>query len=128
MKHQLTYKVQLLTYYGETSFHRSKVWFTTDLFLCMHDALEFVHWFACQLSTSFAYRILEFSSQDEFTYVHAFPVNVQPPIECLHYPPQPLTLSIKKKRREDRHSLGYYYEYPDTPVLYRSNTLNLPKF
>ena len=131
MKRKLTYKIQLLTYNGENSTSRCKVWFMSDPLECMHDAREWVHWLACQLSSSFAYRILEFTqdSGDYFNYVYEFPVYVQHPIECIHWPPQPLTLSIKKKRLQERHALGFFYEYPErSHGVYSTNLLRGPKF
>ncbi len=123
------YKVQLLAYYGEQSLKNPEVVTTTDPLDCLHDAHEFVHWFACQLSTSFAYRIIEFCEQGDFRYVNAYPINVQSPIDCIYCPPRPLYLHIKKKRVVDRHREGLFYEYPDNPRgIYRNTSLQCPRF
>ena len=127
----LHYKVQLLTYQGEGTVQKCKPWYTTDPLSCMHDAHEFVHWFACKVSTPFVYRIIEFAEDGHFRYVHPYPVQMQSPIDCVYSPPSPLYMHIKKKRLIDRHKAGYFYEFPEsstcvfksTPLTYISARL-----
>lgn len=123
---QLFYKVQLLTYSGENRIQNCKPWFITERLSCMHDAHEFVHWFACKVSSSFAYRIFDFSEDKDLRYIHPYAVQIQSPIECLYSPPTPLYMHIKKKRLIDRHPQGYFYEFAEpcnhvykcTPLTY----------
>lgn len=105
MTSQLMYKVQLLHPYG------SEVIMTSEPLECMHDVREFVHWLSCQLSSTFRYRIIEFTSLDGIDYAHSHPIMEKKPTHCVYWPPQPLFLYIKKKRREERSRLGLYYEY-----------------
>lgn len=113
MKHRVYFKVQLLD--CVKNLHNPSeppiVIMTTDVLLTMYDAHEFVHWLSCQLSTPFYYQILEFCEEDNVRYVNAFPALEKAPTPCKYWPPEPLYLHIKKKRRQERNHLGLYYEY-----------------
>lgn len=108
---QLQYKVQLLDHSGKHCNIPPQVFYTSEVYSNLHDCREFIHWLSCQVSSPIFYRFLEFSSDEDFKYVHPFPIMTHKPTQCIYFPPEPLYLSNKKKRRVERNQKGLYYEY-----------------
>ena len=105
------YKVQLLSHTGKHCNYAPEVLMTSEVYDNLHDCREFLHWLSCQVSTSIHYRFIEFTPSDVYNYVHFYPIMSKEPTKCVYWPPCPLTLSIKKQRRQNRHQHGFYYEY-----------------
>lgn len=67
---------------------------------------------SCQISTKFPYRIVEVVKIFDGVYKHKVgPVVFQQPTNCKYFPPTPLYMSIKRKRRKDRDAQKLYYVY-----------------
>lgn len=77
-----------------------------------HDVREFLKWMSCQISTKFPYRIVEVVKIMDGIYKHIVgSVVFQYPTKCKYFPPIPLFLSVKRKRRKTRDENKLYYVY-----------------
>ena len=108
---KLYYKVQLLSHDGKSCTHNPGVLMTSEVYDNLHDCREFIHWLSCQLSSAIYYRFIEFTQDDDFNYVHHYPIMTKAPTKCIYFPPEPLYLYNKRKRRIERNLKGLYYEY-----------------
>ena len=107
----LNYKVQLLDHSGKHCNIPPTVFYTSEVYSNLHDCREFIHWLSCQLSSPIHYRFIEFAQDGDFNYIHHYPIMSKPPTKCIYFPPEPLYLYNKRKRRMERNLKGLYYEY-----------------
>ena len=93
--------------------HSEEIILTSEFFSSLHDAKEFVNWLSHQMTGFIPYRVVELIYNDYFSIEEPYPRTEMKSHAhfCIHVPPCPLYLDIKKKRRKEREMQGYYYRY-----------------